>query len=427
MNDEMTDKISNVLQQVRLLKDKYNELSAATGEDFNIFSILRIKHKEVITHTPILAELLNPHGSHHQGAAFLKLFLKICIEEQEYTNPKTFRVRSEEPTEQGQFDIILQKENEACIVIENKIGAKDQISQLNRYYQDAIAKGFSANQIKLIYLTLDGSPPKEKSLIAVNGQGSDLSMDRVILRSYRTHIISWLEECMKLQELQRISPIREILFQYRDLLNELTQQPTNRRYSMELKDILVRDENYELIPDLEEMLLEFNVHVQLEFWNELTRIMTEEDRFQCHDNQGKEASEVNIRNYYTTSTNRLHFGKTFGLDIIWEQTKIALRVELSGSGWIGYGFVLFNEDGIRVESCKDNGFNTLAGMLPDNDFERTNGWIGWKYPARKVIFPPDYSRRNIEHLQDDRNRRELVQELVTEIANAVNQLRENLN
>ena len=41
-----TNKISNVLQQVRLLKNKYNEIAAVTGEDFNIFSILRIKHKE---------------------------------------------------------------------------------------------------------------------------------------------------------------------------------------------------------------------------------------------------------------------------------------------------------------------------------------------------------------------------------------------
>ena len=172
MNDN-TNKISNVLQQVRLLKNKYNELAAVTGEDFNIFSILRIKRKEVITHTPMLAELLNPHGSHHQGAAFLKLFLETCINDQEpvvYNNPETFRVRTEERTDQGQFDIFLEKEKEACIVIENKIDAEDQDSQLNRYYQYA-RKRFSDNQIKLIYLTLDGSPPEEKSLKAVNGQG----------------------------------------------------------------------------------------------------------------------------------------------------------------------------------------------------------------------------------------------------------------
>ena len=425
MNDTIS-RISNVLTQVRQLKKKYDQLAAVTGEHFNVFSILRIKRKEVITHTPMLAELLNPHGSHRQGAAFLKLFLEICIKKQEYTNPETFRVRTEERTtdQKGQFDILLEKENEACIVIENKIDAEDRDSQLNRYYQDA-RKSFQHCQIKLIYLTLDGSSPDEKSLKAVNGQGRDLSMHDVIRISYREHIIEWLEKCMKLKEVERISPIREIVFQYRDLLNELTGQPTNTRYSMELKDILLRDENQELIPDLEEMLLEFNVHVQLEFWNELTRIMTEENRFQCHDNQGKEALD-NIRNYYTASTNHLHFGRTFRLGISSDQTEIALRVELSDAGRIIYGFVLFCEDGKGVKSCKDNKFDTLAERLPNNDFKRTDGWIGYKRPARKIIFPPDYSRRNIEHLQDDRNRRESVQELVTEIANAVNQLKENL-
>ena len=427
MNDTIS-RISNVLTQVRQLKKKYDQLAAVTGEHFNVFSILRIKRKEVITHTPMLAELLNPHGSHRQGAAFLKLFLEICIKKQEYTNPETFRVRTEERTtdQKGQFDILLEKENEACIVIENKIDAEDRDSQLNRYYQDA-RKSFQHSQIKLIYLTLDGSSPDEKSLKAVNGQGRDLSMHDVIRISYREHIIEWLEKCMELKEVKRISPIREIVFQYQDLLNDLIGQPTNTRYSMDLKDILLRDENYELIPDLEEMLLEFNVHVQLEFWNELTRIMTEENGFQLHDNQEKEASESNIRHYYNKgSKNRLYLGTTFSLDIIWKQTEIALRVELSGSGWIGYGFVLFNEDGINIDYCGDNEFDTLAGMLPDNGFERTDGWIGWKYPARRVIFPPDYSRRNIEYLQDVGNIRKSVQGLVTKIANAANQLRENL-
>ena len=122
-----------------------------TGEDFNIFSILRIKRREVITHTPILAELLHPHGSHHQGADFLKLFLETCInlEDEElafYNKPETYRVRSEERTDQGQFDILLEKEREACIVIENKIDARDQDSQLNRYYQYTKRDSYQGNQ-----------------------------------------------------------------------------------------------------------------------------------------------------------------------------------------------------------------------------------------------------------------------------------------
>ena len=101
-----TNKISNILQQVRHLKDKYDKLAAEKGEDFNIFSILRIKHREVATRTPMPAELLGPRGSHRQGAAFLKLFLEICLGDQAYTDLETFKVRSEERTNRGQFDIL---------------------------------------------------------------------------------------------------------------------------------------------------------------------------------------------------------------------------------------------------------------------------------------------------------------------------------
>ena len=431
MNDEIADRISNLLQQVKLLKGKHDELAAVTGEHFNVFSILRIKRKEVITHTPILAELLNPHGSHHQGAAFLKVFLETCINHQEpavYNNPETFRVRSEERTDQGQFDIFLEKRKEACIVIENKIDAKDQVSQLNRYYQDA-RKRFSDNQIKLIYLTLDGSSPDEKSLKAVNGQGSDLSMDKVILISYREHIIKWLEECMKFKEVQRISPIREIVFQYRDLLNELTGQPTSRRrYSVELKDILVEKKNYELIPHLEQAILEFKVDVQYKFWEELTDIMPDKvNNSGIHDNQEKKVSKDNIRHYYNIgSRNRLYLGTTFRLEsFIWKQTDIALRVELGEGGWVYYGYVLFDENGKRVNYCKDTEFDELAGKL-GNGFKRTKGWLGWKYPARDLEFPVEYSDSTLDILLDD-NRNGVVQGLATEIADAVKQLKKNLN
>lgn len=421
------NKISNVLGQVRLLKNKYDELAAVTGEDFNIFSILRIKHKEVITHTPMLAELLNPHGSHHQGAAFLKLFLEICIEDQEYTNPETFRVRSEERTDQGQFDIFLEKEKEACIVIENKIYAGDQFRQLNRYYQDAVNNGFSDNQISLIYLTLDGSPPDETSLKDENGQNGGLSMDDVKLISYRKHIISWLEECMKLQEVQRISPVREILFQYRNLLNELTGQPTNTRHSMELTKILIKDKDYELIPHLEQALLELKVRAQLKFWEELANTMPKKvENSSTHDNQEKEPSEDNIRHYYQGSRNRFDYGTTFKLGSFSpEQPEIALRVEFGSKHWVFYGFILLDKYGNRIKSCDDKKFDTLAEKLSDDYYDPNKRWLGWKWPERDLGFPVEYiesEAKTLLFLLDDSERSKAVEELVTEIAAEVNKL-----
>lgn len=70
------DKINNLLQQVSIIQKKYDEIAKITGENFNIFSIMRAENDEVRTHSRIIAEFLNPKGIHNQGSVFLKLFLK---------------------------------------------------------------------------------------------------------------------------------------------------------------------------------------------------------------------------------------------------------------------------------------------------------------------------------------------------------------
>ncbi len=140
MNDTTTSQISVILDQVRLLKSKYDELAAVTGEQFNVFSILGVEADEVRTHSPFLANLLDPQGSHRQGAAFLELFLELeelkSSGAEEYKNPETFRVSKEASIDQGRIDILLENK-EACIVIENKIYAGDQYRQLAKYYEAA--------------------------------------------------------------------------------------------------------------------------------------------------------------------------------------------------------------------------------------------------------------------------------------------------
>lgn len=112
-----------------------------------------------------MGELLNPHGLHHQQADFLKLFLKkVCTEPEKATfcnNPESYQVRNEERIDEAQFDIMLENDK-ARIVIENKIFAGDQYSQLYRLWQDAM-KDFDGS-VKLIYLTLHGSQPSKDSL-----------------------------------------------------------------------------------------------------------------------------------------------------------------------------------------------------------------------------------------------------------------------
>lgn len=47
------------------------------GEKFNIFNILNLSQDETKLHTPFIAELLNPKGSHGMKDAFLREFIEI--------------------------------------------------------------------------------------------------------------------------------------------------------------------------------------------------------------------------------------------------------------------------------------------------------------------------------------------------------------
>ena len=430
-----TSRMSCLLKQVRLLKDKYQELAAVTGEDFNVFSILGVQTDEVRTHSAFLSELLNPQGSHRQGTVFLKLFLELCLKgtdtgSRAFDNKKLddFRVGAEVSVDQGRIDVLLEKDD-ACIVIENKIYAEDQPGQLNRYHRYACGKNIGHDQIKLVYLTLDGSKPSEDSLRDENGRLGKLKPKDVLCISYKEHITRWLEACMRTEEVQRISPIREILFQYRNLLYKLTGQPTNRRFTMELTKILEENENYELINGLEKSICEFKVQLQFKFWKELEKQMTAREDVKKYDNQEYEASKDAVRKYYTPNTSgRKWFGLTFDISAKLPETspEIGLRVELEDG--IYYGFVPL-ENRKRVGKCREERFDDLVDRLELGDeFKRGDWWLGWKYPQRNLSFPfTDIKSEDMRRLLEDSERYSLVEALANELVDEIEKVGKNLN
>lgn len=56
----------------------------------NIFRLLGITTDEVRTHSALLADLLNPRGTHGQGSLFLATFLQHCQQKcPNFPRPKT--------------------------------------------------------------------------------------------------------------------------------------------------------------------------------------------------------------------------------------------------------------------------------------------------------------------------------------------------
>jgi hypothetical protein len=221
-----------ILELLRFTKvhNRHREaLARATGENFNIFKILGIGHREVTTHSPVLAELLNPEGKHGQGAIFLRLFLAE-FEIQDF-DAETAKLRREHfigrNTEEsgGRLDILLNDRLGKTILIENKIGAGDQSKQMERY------RNYSQNA-HLFYLSLDGHEPANLSPEKLK----DINCRCI---SYEKGILAWLKKCHK--EAASLATVRETIAQYIHLIAELTNQSTSIHMSRDLIDQIIKD------------------------------------------------------------------------------------------------------------------------------------------------------------------------------------------
>lgn len=232
MQHLLTD-ISNLYETAQLIKNKKFE----QGETFNIFNTLGFHSDEVRIHSPFIAELLNPKGSHGSAALFLKSFLEIINVEEDYINVNHCSTNILERVigpitekEGGRIDIIIEDGNHA-IIIENKIYAGDQKKQMLRY--NNYGKKNFPNGFKLIYLTLDGHEPEEYTL------GKDKYEYKVL--SYKKEIIMWLEKCHDIAKGKY--QVQSILKQYTTLIKQLTYTDMDANYREQLKNITLSPEN----------------------------------------------------------------------------------------------------------------------------------------------------------------------------------------
>ena len=167
INETLTEILYKISQTHNAETDRINK-RRVQGELFNVFDIVGLKAEEVRLHSALLAELLYPKGHHGVSSLFLKAFLRVIDEDEEFinchhcsSNIKERYIGVKTKTEGGRIDIIIEDGNHA-IIIENKIYAPDQDNQLLRYYNYGRTK--FPNGFKLIYLTLHGSDPSCGSL-----------------------------------------------------------------------------------------------------------------------------------------------------------------------------------------------------------------------------------------------------------------------
>lgn len=210
------------MQHIIELHNKQKNEADLRGENYNVFNVLGLTSSETRLHSAFIANLLDPKGKHGLNIFPLRQFLKIVnfkdlelLAEKDLQNAQViveYHIGpiSENYTQGGNIDILI-KIQDYKIVIENKIYAGDQKSQILRY------KNFCCDgKHQLIYLTLDGHNPSEDS-----SYGLEVGKDFDCI-SYGKEIYEWLNMCLVHAVDKPL--IRETLQQYINIINRLTNK-----------------------------------------------------------------------------------------------------------------------------------------------------------------------------------------------------------
>ncbi len=221
------EKIKNLLEQIAIIRKKNNEILDATGGRFNIFRVCGVNHYEN-THSAIIAEFLNPDGTHGLKSKLLECFIQT-LKIKDFNSKEAIVYTEYSVKDIGRLDILLKDNQNKAIIIENKIYADDQEKQLKRY--DDYAKSEYKNGYQVLYLTLNGKKASKQSGEGVN----------YLQVSYEKDIIKWLEKCVLIAS--RYPMVRETIIQYINHLKILTNQDMDANNTKEIIQLLAESSN----------------------------------------------------------------------------------------------------------------------------------------------------------------------------------------
>lgn len=196
--------LSDITQQRRVMDQAREQYGAVLAPDFLVLDYLRTDEMGL---SRILADLLDPLGSHHQGDLFLQKFLRHVFPSEETSsfwmdslrNAKNIQVSTEVPCHasgtQRRMDILLTWQNNQgetfALCIENKPYAGDQIQQLADYLNELKIRKY--RHLHLLYLSGDGTDPSENSL--PTDHADEYRRHQQLSTQGYSNLIDWLRSC----------------------------------------------------------------------------------------------------------------------------------------------------------------------------------------------------------------------------------------
>lgn len=189
----MFSKEKNLLKRVKEIED-----TCIVPERYNILKVLEAYNKEVMM-CRILADILNPNGSHRQGNKYLKSFLKQVLNLEIFTEKDLgeVKVHKEYLIENNRrIDIVIENSN-YFLPVEVKIHAKDQPSQCYDYYMHARKKCKNPDTTRIVYITIFKHMPSEDSVCSKEEKEKITPAEKIICVSFDEHIRLWMEGLLK--------------------------------------------------------------------------------------------------------------------------------------------------------------------------------------------------------------------------------------
>ena len=296
-----------MIDNYRLLLERagrlYAEHDAGRPEPFNVFSVLDIERDEVNCHSRFLKALLDYEKPGDEAKENLVDFLQGVVG---VDNVDSFRQGVRVEREIDRIDIrVTTNDKQHAVVIENKIGAGDQWRQLCRYYRTMQEQSYG--NIRLLYLTLDGSGPSDISFCSPDCE----ARSRCKTISYR-NTLSWLERCQ--QRAYDEPELRESVAQYRRLVQKLTGTDFKGAYMNELTALCLEGEgnNLVLVHDLNEAMFQAKVHLLQQLWDEIDHALRRlpdtmiQDLPPFAETHPEHASEEKIKDFFTHGKSSYH-------------------------------------------------------------------------------------------------------------------------
>ena len=212
--------------------------------DYNIFTLFHDFSDEVNLHSNFIASLLDPNGDHYKGDLFLKLFLETC-------GIDDFSIDTSRATVFKEFkhiDIYI-SDGKKHIILENKVYAKDQPTQIARYIEAIKKEGAEDEDIYVLYLHPDGKLPDNQSFGDYHAKllGENPSIKFKVI-SYSKEILEWIDRCKN--EVSNITDLNVFLSQYKDVI-EMIYDRYKRIDEMNNEDLIeIFKDNYRAVSDI---------------------------------------------------------------------------------------------------------------------------------------------------------------------------------